>query len=485
MDVVIETSRYLYHEEKTPGWRLHPAERGHVSPAQLGVPCRGRDTVPEMSLPSHRGFCSEMVSAAKSVPSVLDMIRGVRLSAIVNSQVRAARCFSNAGSRLAAQVFNMPAMSPTMTEGGVVAWKVKAGEKFSSGDVLLEVETDKATIDVEAQDDGVLWEIIVDEGATGIPVGKPIAILAEQDDDLSTLERPNLEAEPAKEQPKQSKPEPKQEEPEPKQPNQLQPSAPSGSSDSSEIFTKANRQQKLLPSVELLLHLKGISTDDAYENIPASGPKGRILKGDVLAYLGSISKDSVTKVTQYIKHKEHLDLSNIVLKKFEPKEERKEESKAAAPAADKPTNVVSIQLSSSLAEGVTKSAFQTAFHKAIDAATRSSYAAKFPHYSSSPSPSAIDLDDIFDDLLAAPVTKSRFSVYDVKFSYAKSTSPAVDAFDALLGVTPSAPVAEASNAVDVSFKIKLENTPDAKEFVAKFQDQLFAQVPANKVVVTN
>ena len=49
----------------------------------------------------------------------------------------------------------MPALSPTMTEGNIASWKVKEGERFSAGDVLLEIETNKATMDVEAQDDGV------------------------------------------------------------------------------------------------------------------------------------------------------------------------------------------------------------------------------------------------------------------------------------------------------------------------------------------
>ena len=57
--------------------------------------------------------------------------------------------------------FAMPAMSPTMTEGGVAQWKKKEGESFSAGDVLIEIETDKATIDVEAQDDGIMAKIIV------------------------------------------------------------------------------------------------------------------------------------------------------------------------------------------------------------------------------------------------------------------------------------------------------------------------------------
>jgi pyruvate dehydrogenase E2 component (dihydrolipoamide acetyltransferase) len=55
----------------------------------------------------------------------------------------------------------MPAMSPTMTEGGIASWKIQEGETFSAGDVILEIETDKATMDVEAQDDGLIAKILV------------------------------------------------------------------------------------------------------------------------------------------------------------------------------------------------------------------------------------------------------------------------------------------------------------------------------------
>lgn len=55
----------------------------------------------------------------------------------------------------------MPAMSPTMTEGAIVKWNYKVGEAFSAGDVLLGIETDKAAIEVEAQDDGIMGKILV------------------------------------------------------------------------------------------------------------------------------------------------------------------------------------------------------------------------------------------------------------------------------------------------------------------------------------
>lgn len=114
-------------------------------------------------------------------------------AAFTRRTVNQIRAFHGSSIYYAASVFKMPAMSPTMSEGGIVSWKVKPGDTFSAGDPILEVETDKATIDVEAADDGKLWEILVNEGTSGVPVGKPIAFLAEQDDDLSTLEKPSIE----------------------------------------------------------------------------------------------------------------------------------------------------------------------------------------------------------------------------------------------------------------------------------------------------
>ncbi|KAG2077185.1 pyruvate dehydrogenase [Suillus decipiens] len=87
--------------------------------------------------------------------------------------------------RHALSKFSMPAMSPTMTEGGIASWKKAEGETFTAGDVLLEIETDKATIDVEAQDDGILAKIIAPDGSKNVAVGSPIAIMAEEGDDLS------------------------------------------------------------------------------------------------------------------------------------------------------------------------------------------------------------------------------------------------------------------------------------------------------------
>jgi pyruvate dehydrogenase E2 component (dihydrolipoamide acetyltransferase) len=81
----------------------------------------------------------------------------------------------------------MPALSPTMTEGNLAKWLKKEGDEVHSGDVLAEIETDKATMEVEAIDDGKIGRILVPEGAEGIKVNAPIALLLGEDEDASAL----------------------------------------------------------------------------------------------------------------------------------------------------------------------------------------------------------------------------------------------------------------------------------------------------------
>src|SRR3569623_3762455 len=73
----------------------------------------------------------------------------------------------------------MPALSPTMTEGTLARWLKKEGEKVAAGDVSAEIETDKATMEVEAVDEGVLGKILVPDGTQNVKVNEPIAVLVE------------------------------------------------------------------------------------------------------------------------------------------------------------------------------------------------------------------------------------------------------------------------------------------------------------------
>ena len=81
----------------------------------------------------------------------------------------------------------MPALSPTMTEGKLAKWLVKEGDKISSGRILAEIETDKATMELEAVDEGTVGKLLVNEGTEAIPVNQPIAELLEGDEKASSI----------------------------------------------------------------------------------------------------------------------------------------------------------------------------------------------------------------------------------------------------------------------------------------------------------
>src|SRR5438309_11483677 len=79
----------------------------------------------------------------------------------------------------------MPALSPTMEEGTLAKWLVKEGDEVKSGDILAEIETDKATMEFEAVDEGTIEKILVPEGTDGVKVGQPIALLAAEGEPMS------------------------------------------------------------------------------------------------------------------------------------------------------------------------------------------------------------------------------------------------------------------------------------------------------------
>ena len=110
----------------------------------------------------------------------------------------------------------MPALSPTMTEGKIARWLKKEGDDVRAGDVLAEIETDKATMEVEAVDEGKLGKILIPEGTENVAVNTPIALLAEEGEnveagaaekpgaavpDSSSKQRADVQAKPAQGQP--------------------------------------------------------------------------------------------------------------------------------------------------------------------------------------------------------------------------------------------------------------------------------------------
>ncbi|KAF9015282.1 dihydrolipoamide acetyltransferase [Cyathus striatus] len=188
-----------------------------------------------------------------------------------------ARGLHASARRHALSQFNMPAMSPTMSEGGIASWKKKEGETFSAGDVLLEIETDKATIDVEAQDDGILAKIIAPDGSKNVPVGSLIAVLGEEGDDLwgaSAL------AEKAASQSKEPKPEPKTEASHPEPPRASAPEPTSQIPAESKPDLPEGNRIFASPIAKKIALEKGIPL----AKVKGTGPGGRIVREDVESY---------------------------------------------------------------------------------------------------------------------------------------------------------------------------------------------------------
>src|SRR6201996_7463840 len=94
----------------------------------------------------------------------------------------------------------MPALSPTMEKGNLAKWLKKEGDKVKTGDILAEIETDKATMEYEAVDDGVLAKIVVPEGTADVPVNQLIAVLAGEGEDVKAAAAGAGQGAPAKSQ---------------------------------------------------------------------------------------------------------------------------------------------------------------------------------------------------------------------------------------------------------------------------------------------
>src|SRR5215470_12280392 len=88
----------------------------------------------------------------------------------------------------------MPALSPTMEKGNLAKWVKGEGDKVKSGDVIAEIETDKATMEVEATDEGTLGQILVPEGTADVAVNTPIAVILSEGEDKAALNNFHAEA---------------------------------------------------------------------------------------------------------------------------------------------------------------------------------------------------------------------------------------------------------------------------------------------------
>ncbi len=172
----------------------------------------------------------------------------------------------------------MPALSPTMEKGNLAKWLKKEGDKVKAGDVLAEIETDKATMEYEAVDEGTLAKIVVPEGSQDVAVNAVIAVLAGEGEDVKSAASAKAEApkQPAKkEEPKKAeaaKPQPGKDEPKPA----AKPSAPAPAPKAQPAQSGSNRIFSS-PLARRLAKDAGIDL----QRVEGSGPHGRIIARDI------------------------------------------------------------------------------------------------------------------------------------------------------------------------------------------------------------
>jgi pyruvate dehydrogenase E2 component (dihydrolipoamide acetyltransferase) len=183
----------------------------------------------------------------------------------------------------------MPALSPTMEEGTLAKWLVKEGDEVKSGDILAEIETDKATMEFEAVDEGKIAKILVPEGSEGVKVGAPIAILAGEGEDAAKAAAGAPKPDTAAAAPPKAAPEPKADAtprtapapaPATREPAQ---SAPAPTSEAAPAAGGEGERIKASPLARRLAQAQKLDLS----TIEGSGPGGRIVRADVDAAAGS------------------------------------------------------------------------------------------------------------------------------------------------------------------------------------------------------
>ena len=175
----------------------------------------------------------------------------------------------------------MPALSPTMEEGTLAKWLVKEGDEVKSGDILAEIETDKATMEFEAVDEGKIAKILVPEGTDGVKVGAPIAILAAEGEDVSAA-APKADTAPAEAPKAAAAPAPKADETPKAAPAQAPVETPAAPPQPAAPPSGEGGRLKASPLARRLAEAQGVDLN----TLQGSGPGGRIVRADVDAAVG-------------------------------------------------------------------------------------------------------------------------------------------------------------------------------------------------------
>lgn len=197
------------------------------------------------------------------------------------SDVQLRRSFSTNSGLPPHQELGMPSLSPTMTEGNIARWLKKEGDQVSPGEVLCEVETDKATVEMECMEEGYLAKIIHGDGAKEIKVGEVIAITVEDKDDIEKFKdyKPQSSEGAAAPAPPASTPAKEEVVEKPTGPPEPKPVKPSATPETDRVFAS--------PLARKLAEDNNVSLS----SIKGTGPDGSIVKADIEEYLASGKKD--------------------------------------------------------------------------------------------------------------------------------------------------------------------------------------------------
>src|SRR5256886_2618711 len=178
----------------------------------------------------------------------------------------------------------MPKLSDTMTEGTLVAWKKKKGDKVSTGDVIAEIETDKATMEWESPEDGTLTEIYVEEGGK-VNVGDKIAFIGGEGEEApkkeekpKAKEKKEEKKEPEK---KEKKPQPKTENPAPADKKEKETAPPKEKKEPAEPTASPARTEEARVKASPVARRVGAELGVDLASVKGTGPEGRVTESDV------------------------------------------------------------------------------------------------------------------------------------------------------------------------------------------------------------
>lgn len=198
----------------------------------------------------------------------------------------------------------MPALSPTMTEGNLARWLKKEGDKVNPGEVIAEIETDKATMEVEAVDEGILAKIIVQQNSQNVPVNSLIAVLYEEGENIADIDE--FIAKNSNTSPKKDDNLPKSSETPTQHFNSEQQVAVIKHDDSKVFASPLAKRLAKMGNIRL-------------ENVKGSGPKGRIIKQDILSYSansGAINNKVVSRNPEEYSLSPNNNIRKIIAKRL-------------------------------------------------------------------------------------------------------------------------------------------------------------------------